>query len=727
MKKLTFTNLGNYGRLGNQLFEVASLIGIANKLGYKPCIPTDWKYRDDFNIPEEYYEDVAADNLVRETQFHYDPKFVDKVAATDGEILDICGTFQSRQYWIDIEDKIKEWLTPKNMPPWRGFIGVHIRRGDYVSNPSYCQYDIEWYRQAMSLDCFSGLFWVCSDDMESVKKELGDGEGFTFSDKTRDIEDLASLIACRSHILSGSSFSWWAAYLSKAGGKVVRVPRTHTGKLANLDESTMWLPEWEVFDPEKKKVRLVTYADDKYKEGQALINQMNIYLKEFDEVVNWDRSYLETFTEFYKKNKKLLDQKRGAGYWAWKPYVILEELKKMREGEYLMYLDSGDIFFSGIRKHIIESLDKHPILLLDGGNQNSFWTKQYCFDSMRCNFNEFYSAKQIEAGVIIVRNCGLSRSIIERWMEYCTDEKIINDDLGNERPEFIEHRHDQSILTNLMVLYNIPVTDKTRKYVNCNVELKEYPKTDLKDVTFIIPVGYDHNDRIENLALVLKYLSKYFDTNIIVGENAGSYFKELAESEGCKYVQFDYDCFHRTRMLNEMTRMAGTEMILNYDADILLVPEAVVEATEMMRNGVEFTLPYNGAFIRVPRTYYKELLATLNVSILKGMVFKGHDDMSVGGCVGFRRSDYKRYGLENQEFVSHGAEDVERIYRVSTIGNGYKRVDYPLYHIDHFIGKDSSHNGHEYSISNRSEFRRVKNMNKEELERYVALWPWNKW
>ena len=37
--------------------------------------------------------------------------------------------------------------------------------------------------------------------------------------------------------------------------------------------------------------------------------------------------------DFYEKNQHILDQKRGAGYWLWKPYFIYKTLKKINDGE----------------------------------------------------------------------------------------------------------------------------------------------------------------------------------------------------------------------------------------------------------------------------------------------------------------------------------------------------------------------------------------------------------
>jgi hypothetical protein len=38
-------------------------------------------------------------------------------------------------------------------------------------------------------------------------------------------------------------------------------------------------------------------------------------------------------TEYYKKNKFILDQERGGGFWCWKPYVIYETLNKLNNND----------------------------------------------------------------------------------------------------------------------------------------------------------------------------------------------------------------------------------------------------------------------------------------------------------------------------------------------------------------------------------------------------------
>jgi len=46
-------------------------------------------------------------------------------------------------------------------------------------------------------------------------------------------------------------------------------------------------------------------------------------------------------TDFYRNNLEILESKRGAGYWLWKPFYIYESLNKIDDGDILFYSDSG--------------------------------------------------------------------------------------------------------------------------------------------------------------------------------------------------------------------------------------------------------------------------------------------------------------------------------------------------------------------------------------------------
>jgi len=173
-------------------------------------------------------------------------------------------------------------------------------------------------------------------------------------------------------------------------------------------------------------------------------------------------------------------------------------------------------------------------------------------------------------------------------------------------------------------------------------------------------------------------------------------------------------------MLNLMTVAAPTNIIFNHDADVLLPVKAVVEAVELLRAGNPFVYPYSGAFLRVGREYMPIVKSGLCAEYLGGVQFKGWHDQSVGGSVAFLRD---KYFFEDERFISHSPEDVARA-KLMGLTYGYKRVEYPLYHLDHWCGKDSGH-GNEYVVFNNSEQRRIREIKtKEQAWSYIQEWPW---
>ena len=190
-------------------------------------------------------------------------------------------------------------------------------------------------------------------------------------------------------------------------------------------------------------------------------------------------------TEFYKENKEILSLKRGAGYWLWKPYLILESLKKMNDGDVLLYLDSTDTLLKGtknfISRMILEGNDK--IISTSFFTQKDY-TKRDCFVFMNCDSPEYWDALQVEAGIIAFQKNTENIKFLEEWLEFCKNKYIVTDYPNSSGFEnfdgFIDHRHDQSILTNLCTKYNIKLVNKIRKYAGVNInDIMNYPISQL--------------------------------------------------------------------------------------------------------------------------------------------------------------------------------------------------------------------------------------------------------
>lgn len=245
---------------------------------------------------------------------------------------------------------------------------------------------------------------------------------------------------------------------------------------------------------------------------------------------------------------------------------------------------------------------------------------------------------------------------------------------------------------------------------------------DLRDVTFTIPVHYDHQDREENLNTVLTYILQNFDTNIIVGEQGGDEFSYVDCGKNTTWMEFpEMDVFHRTKMLNDMCKASKGEIIVNYDADIIVPIIQILQAVKLCRKGVGMVYPYDGRFARIPRELQSEPLHAFDVSKFPGS--REYDPKSVGGCVFFRKDVFIKNGMENEYFISYGPEDTERWERMEKLGVEIKRIKGPLYHLDHWVGPNSS-GMNPYFGRNYEQLEYIRNLTKEQLEEYIKSWKW---
>ena len=252
-------------------------------------------------------------------------------------------------------------------------------------------------------------------------------------------------------------------------------------------------------------------------------------------------------------------------------------------------------------------------------------------------------------------------------------------------------------------------------------------KVVMRDCTFIIPITYDSEDRYENYKLVVKYLRHYFDTNIIIGEHGAEAFKQSAANNGCEYMHWTGEHFHRTRFLNDMTEAGKTKYVCNLDADVLFTPAQIFEAVRMLRNGLDLVYPYDEAFVRLDRKkWYDPIRKSLSLDPLLQSYDGGSPpgyNPSVGGAVFFEKDAYWRMGGENENFVSFGPEDACRYRRAKVLGLKIGRVVGKLYHMNHWCGENSSSENDNFE-RNENEWKRVKYMTKKELREYVNSWLW---
>lgn len=173
--------------------------------------------------------------------------------------------------------------------------------------------------------------------------------------------------------------------------------------------------------------------------------------------------------EFYEFNKEILDQKRGAGYWLWKPYIIYKAMIEMADNDLLIYSDAGVEFMQPV-KYIIDRMEEDIFFFTNGFPQVEWckgdvlnnilgWgfkkTETDCGQhiSIDLSINEYKEQKQVQASVIFFRVNQKTKDFVKEWLLYCQMPGFIDDSPSKfpNYPTFAEHRHDQAILTCLQI------------------------------------------------------------------------------------------------------------------------------------------------------------------------------------------------------------------------------------------------------------------------------------
>lgn len=190
----------------------------------------------------------------------------------------------------------------------------------------------------------------------------------------------------------------------------------------------------------------------------------------FDIVMPYNFDMLDN--SFKKRNAHILKQPRGAGYWIWKPQILLQTFQQCNEGDYVFYSDSGATFISGI-DCLIPICDRNNGILLfhltpDPKNCEQVQTKRDTFVLMGCeHVKDMWPP--IHGGFQLYKNCFFAKYFVNKLLHYCEDERIVTDSpnqFGENYPLFQNHRHDQSILSCLQKKMGIQSYNDPSQYGN---------------------------------------------------------------------------------------------------------------------------------------------------------------------------------------------------------------------------------------------------------------------
>jgi hypothetical protein len=249
------------GGLGNQLFQISAAIALALDIGTEPVF--DMKNHD---LPKQgrkcnkylktifrnlkFSSDLPIKQVYREPHFHYK-----EISPS----LNMClvGYFQSEKYFEKHANHIREVFsvdaeTEEVIAKKYGKIlekkptAVHVRRGDYLQfSAAHPPCSIGYYKDAMARFPDNTTFLIFSDDIPWCKENFLQ-DNIVFVEKNEDIIDFYLIYMCDGVILSNSSFSWWAAWLSNHKNKRIIAPKRWFGKSMPHNTRDLIPNQWEI-------------------------------------------------------------------------------------------------------------------------------------------------------------------------------------------------------------------------------------------------------------------------------------------------------------------------------------------------------------------------------------------------------------------------------------------------------------------------------------------------
>lgn len=290
-----FPQIGQYGRLGNQLFQYAAGRSLAlshntNLYMFDPS-SLEWHGQkcllDNFNIKvkhmsqkrsnlhgEEFGKWVPRSPTMDWTTWHEpNPFVVEKDFFNLPNNITINGFFQSTYYFKPYEEIIKKELTPlKNTSDrveeirnstGKEVVSIHVRRGDntdwtdpaqrklramYDEDGVYTRYvrkAISTFKDVQFL-VFTGGARGAADNSEDIAwcKNFFQGKKFMFAEGGSSLSDFSDIMSCDHNIIGHvSSFGWWAAFLNSNPNKVVVAPKNYHPDIPNFTHRFMFYPE----------------------------------------------------------------------------------------------------------------------------------------------------------------------------------------------------------------------------------------------------------------------------------------------------------------------------------------------------------------------------------------------------------------------------------------------------------------------------------------------------
>jgi hypothetical protein len=219
---------------------------------------------------------------------------------------------------------------------------------------------------------------------------------------------------------------------------------------------------------------IVTFASSSFAHAHRRFEKQARAFDLFDEYFIFTESDLDP--EFRLEFRHVLHENvRGYGYWVWKPQIILQAMRRLEDGDELVYVDSGSHLIPGAKNRMEDYLNlartsQAGIVAFQLDMPEKNWCKADLLDYFGGLENpEMSDSGQVQGGAIIMVRNQSTINFLERWLNIVHLRPDLVDDSPSNIPNFggfREHRHDQAVFSLLSKQAGVALLPAWEQYPN---------------------------------------------------------------------------------------------------------------------------------------------------------------------------------------------------------------------------------------------------------------------
>ena len=213
--------------------------------------------------------------------------------------------------------------------------------------------------------------------------------------------------------------------------------------------------EGRLYKPVPKKYFLVYDDETGRYDLQGLIESVQKYSS--FQIIVFKKSEIDP--SFVQAHQHILSLPRGGGYWLWKPYIIHKTLERIEKGSFLFYMDSSYMFKKPF-DDLVAYVDRNDVVVWKNKpNEPVYPMKEWCKMDVMNAYNVDGEMEVCWAGTMLLKNTTYSKYLVKKWIDMCCNADHLTDSPSRSpnSPAFIEHRHDQSLLTIALSQFMVPL------------------------------------------------------------------------------------------------------------------------------------------------------------------------------------------------------------------------------------------------------------------------------